>query len=132
MNVIALDLEGTLISNAMSQIPRPWLGEFLTACKSICPRIVIFTTVKEPLFRNIARSLAEEKVVPEWFSEIEYVNWVGPTKNLNFISSSTPIYIHPGQESSWVEIKQFEYPYQESKPELQRIFEVLKQRSLNS
>lgn len=141
MNVIALDLEGTLISNAMSQIPRPWLGEFLTACKSICPRIVIFTTVKEPLFRNIARSLAEEKVVPEWFSEIEYVNWDGSTKNLNFISSSTPeetvlvddfhIYIHPGQESSWVEIKQFEYPYQEPKPELQRIFEVLKQRSLN-
>lgn len=142
MNVIALDLEGTLISNAMSQIPRPWLGEFLEACKSICPRVVIFTTVNEPLFRNIARVLVEENVVPHWFCEIEYVNWVGPTKNLEFISSSNPkevvlvddfhIYIHPGQESSWIEIKQFEYPYQESELELQRVFEVLKQRSLNS
>lgn len=28
--VLALDLEGTLISNAMSQIPRPGLHAFLT------------------------------------------------------------------------------------------------------
>jgi len=29
IKVITLDLEGTLISNAMSQIPRPGLFEFL-------------------------------------------------------------------------------------------------------
>ena len=52
--VIALDIEGTLISNAMSQFPRPRLHDFLVSCKEITDRVVIFTTVPEPLFREIA------------------------------------------------------------------------------
>jgi hypothetical protein len=32
IKVIALDLEGTLISNARRQIPRPGLYQFLEAC----------------------------------------------------------------------------------------------------
>jgi hypothetical protein len=60
--VLALDLEGTLISNAMSQIPRPGLANFLTRCAEIFPRIVMFTTVKEDRFRRIARLLVDEKV----------------------------------------------------------------------
>ena len=45
--VIALDLEGTLISNAVSQFPRPGLYSFLEYCQENFSRIVIFTAVKD-------------------------------------------------------------------------------------
>lgn len=83
--ILALDLECTLISNTMSQIPRPGLFDFLTRCYDLFPRIVAFTTVKEELFRKIAHLLVDEKCTPAWFAEIEYVNWFGDTKNLEFI-----------------------------------------------
>jgi len=79
IKIIALDLEGTLISNAMSQISRPYLYEFLQDCKEITDRVVMFTTVKEEKFREIARLLVFENKAPEWFPEIEYINWEGKT-----------------------------------------------------
>ena len=38
---IALDLEGTLISNAMSQISRSGLFEVMEVCKVLCERTAI-------------------------------------------------------------------------------------------
>jgi hypothetical protein len=86
ITTLALDLEGTLISNAMSQIPRPGLFEFLGRCAALFPRLVMFTTVNEDKFRQIARLLVEEGKAPAWFANIEYVNWQGETKNLEFQS----------------------------------------------
>lgn len=88
--VLALDLEGTLISNAMSQIPRPGLAEFLTRCAELFPRIVMFTTVKEDRFRKIARLLVDERVAPSWFAEMEYITWHGETKDLKFVPGVHP------------------------------------------
>lgn len=68
--VLALDLEGTLISNAISQIPRPGLFEFLSRCTELFPRIVIFTAIAERRFRPIALTLAEENLVPLWFTAL--------------------------------------------------------------
>ncbi len=73
IKVLALDLEGTLISNAMSQIPRPRLYTFLTEVKQMFPRIVIFTAVKEDKFRDIANMLGNEGSVPKWFATIDYI-----------------------------------------------------------
>ena len=61
IEVIALDLEGTLISNAISQIPRPGLNKFLELCRSITNRVVIFTAVKEEVFRGIAKKCMKNK-----------------------------------------------------------------------
>ena len=47
IRVIALDLEGTLISNAHSQIPRPVLYRFLDTCHALVGRVVMCTTVSE-------------------------------------------------------------------------------------
>jgi len=47
LEVIALDLEGTPVSNAMSQIARPGLHEFLEFCRRAAPRVVIYTSVPE-------------------------------------------------------------------------------------
>ena len=107
---LALDLEGTLISNAMSQIPRPGLFEFLSSCHQLFPRVVIFTTVKEALFRSIACQLVEEGVAPEWFATIEYISWQGATKDLRCITGAQvdkvllvddyEPYVHPGQAAT--------------------------------
>lgn len=139
LKVIALDLEGTLISNAMSQIPRPGLFSFLEGCKAITERVVIFTTIKEDRFRKIADLLVEENTAPEWFRAIEYVNWEGDTKNLKFIRDSEisssvllddfHIFVHPGQERQWIEVKQFDYPYSESDVELEFTLKILNQKN---
>jgi hypothetical protein len=135
IKIIALDLEGTLISNAMSQIPRPGLFEFLIGCKSITERVVIYTTIKEKHFRDIADILVSEGTAPIWFSTIEYVIWEGRTKDLSFIPNNelcTSVlvddfkkYVHKGQESQWVEITQFKHPYPDDDNELKVILNRL-------
>jgi hypothetical protein len=119
--VLALDLEGTLISNAVSQIPRPDLFYFLCECKQLFLRIVMFTTVPEPRFRDIATLLVQESLAPNWFSRIEYVHWHGATKDVRFVPNADALqvllvddferYVHPGQESQWLQIEEFAYPY---------------------
>ena len=136
--VLALDLEGTLISNAVSQIPRPGLFVFLERCRALFPRVVMFTTVKEEPFRNIARLLVEEGAVPPWFADVEYVTWEGKTKDLNFIPGAFAresllvddfeVYVHPGQESQLVKVDYFDYPYDESDTALVKVLSVLEQR----
>jgi hypothetical protein len=71
---IALDLEGTLISNAVSQFPRPRLLTFLEYCHQNFDRLVIFTAVDEVRFRSISRTLAEAQDAPDWFVDLEYIS----------------------------------------------------------
>jgi predicted HAD superfamily phosphohydrolase YqeG len=59
---IALDLEGTLISNAVSQFPRPGLFAFLEYCYQNFVRLVIFTAVNEVRFRSIAKTVDEKYI----------------------------------------------------------------------
>ncbi|VAW74800.1 hypothetical protein MNBD_GAMMA12-3277 [hydrothermal vent metagenome] len=138
LEVIALDLEGTLISNAVSQIPRPGLYDFLEGCIFLTDRVVMYTTVKEDRFRNIANLLASDGLAPEWFTSIEYVNWEGKTKDLGYIPDSIVdecvlvddfhIYVHPGQEKQWAEIKQFDHTYPDNDYELKEMLTILRER----
>jgi hypothetical protein len=90
---VALDLEGTLISNAVSQFFRPGLFTFLEYCHQnfvglasrFENRLVIFTAVNEVRFRSIARRLAEAQDVPAWFVDLEYINLHSTYKDLSFI-----------------------------------------------
>ena len=139
IDVIALDLEGTLISNAMSQIPRPGLYAFLEECKVITQRVVIYTTVREDRFRDIADLLADEGLVPEWFRNVEYIKWHGGTKDLGLVPNSNVhnsvlfddfhIYVHPGQEAQWIKIVQFDHPYRSDDNEFQNVLAELKARN---
>jgi len=136
--VLALDLEGTLISNAMSQIPRPGLFAFLERCQALFPRVVMFTTVKEDRFRQIASLLVSEKSAPPWFANVEYVTWEGKTKDLGFIPRASvaevllvddfEIYIQAGQESQWVKVDYFDYPYDENDTGLVKVLRALERR----
>lgn len=134
-NVIALDLEGTLISNAVSQIPRPGLYSFLEYCYKNFYRIVVFTAVKELKFREIGRTLAEHKKVPDWFPHIEYINWHGKYKDLTFIpnTKSNKViliddreeYIKPEQKDRWIFVPGYDSPYLENDFEFKKVINKL-------
>jgi hypothetical protein len=136
--VLALDLEGTLISNAMSQIPRPGLFEFLSRCQELFPRLVMFTTVEEERFRAIAKLLVQERMAPEWYAGIEYISWSGETKDLNFIPGVRPQdallvddfekFVHPGQEARWLQVEFFDYPYSHTDAGLAKILDALERQ----
>jgi len=138
LKVLALDLEGTLISNAVSQIARPGLFDFLEDCRKLFPRIVIFTSVNEERFRTIATLLITEGYAPNWFAEIEYISWSGESKNLIFVDGALPEeillvddyekYIHPGQESQWIKAPEFDYPYSDDDLGLREILRHLRIR----
>lgn len=137
--VLALDLEATLISSAVSQFPRPGLFEFLERCKALFPRVVMFTTIREERFRVIARTLVEEGTVPAWFARLECVGWTGPTKDLKFIAGCTPeeallvddlsAYVHSGQHSQWVQVEPFQPPFLASDQGLTKVLEELEKRA---
>jgi hypothetical protein len=133
--ILALDLEGTLISTAYSQIPRPGLRHFLMRCKDWFPRIVIFTAVEEARFRPIAKQLVEDGYAPPWFADIEYIQWQGPVKDLGFIPAAQvgdvllvddfEPFIHARQTPQWVKIDSFDPPYSETDAELERVLKLL-------
>jgi hypothetical protein len=121
--ILALDLEGTLISNAVSQIPRPGLASFLEQVQSRFDSMVMFTTVDESSFRSISRLLVSEGHAPGWFSSLECISWSGPTKDLTIVAPDLGRalllddykgYVHPGQERWWIEAPHFCRPYPET------------------
>lgn len=136
--VLALDLEGTLISNAISQFPRPGLWAFLAQCRALFPRVVLFTFVSEEKARAIARGLVQEQAAPAWFAEVEYVHWAGQTKDLRYVPGVSAeavvlvddmaAVVHPGQEGQWLEIAPFDPPYPDADRELSRVLERLLDR----
>ena len=119
----------------MSQIPRPGLKFFLEEVSKLFDRVVIFTTISEQRFRYISELLVIEGSAPPCFSVLEYIDWSGDTKNLNFIANSSVNeciliddyhgYIHEGQEDNWLKIKCFESPYLTSDTELIKTLNVL-------
>jgi len=68
--ILALDLEGTLISSAMVCWARPGLLDFLEWAKTRFPKIVIFTAVPEDIARRIPADLAELGEMPAWFKDV--------------------------------------------------------------
>lgn len=118
--ILALDLEGTLISNAISQFPRPGLYQFLAEAKTQFDHLVVITTVPRDRFYSIAETLVQEGAAPTWFRAIPYIDWHGATKDLRFVSPKLGdalllddhgAYVHAGQERLWVRIPLFVPPY---------------------
>ncbi|HGM7285265.1 TPA: NIF family HAD-type phosphatase [Stenotrophomonas maltophilia] len=116
-----MDLEGTLISNAVSQIPRPGLYQFLTRVRHQFDSLVMFTTVDEARFRRIADLLVQEEQAPPWFRDLACTPWTGTTKDLTCVSprlgdvlllDDHGAYVHPEQQAWWIEVPLFVSPYE--------------------
>ncbi|MBU50472.1 MAG: hypothetical protein CL920_17475 [Deltaproteobacteria bacterium] len=73
--ILVLDLEGTLISNAMSQLPRPGLYDFLTFCFERFDGVVLYTAVRATKAREILCSLVDEGLAPPAFATMSIVQW---------------------------------------------------------
>ena len=120
-NTIALKLEGSFISNALSQFPRPGLWAFLDYCVKRFDRLVLFTCVNEERVRNIWNTLESEGRNPMEIIDIEIVQSQGRHKDLNYLDIS-PVnallvddqeaHIEPEQKANWVDIKCRDYPYE--------------------
>ena len=124
LKVLALDLEGTLITSAVSILPRPGLYDFLEYCKNKFERIVIMTAVSLVLFEKVRAVLLEYKEVPEWFVDVEYIKFQdceesedGIYKDLRCITNCKPedciiiddmeCYIREEQKNFWIEISSY-------------------------
>lgn len=135
--ILALDLEGTLVSNAVSQIPRPGLGDFLDYVQLRFSSLVMFTTVDEPTFRRIAQLLVNDGHAPTWFSSLKCTKWSGPTKDLTAVApllgqvlllDDYQGYVHRGQEQWWIEAPHFDYPYPDTDHGLVLVAQLIEQR----
>ncbi|MEL6547304.1 MAG: NIF family HAD-type phosphatase [Myxococcota bacterium] len=136
--ILALDLEGTLITNAVSQFPRPGLREFLEFAQTSFERVVIYTAVSENRTRPIIEQLYSEGVIPDSFAtDWIYVDWSGAKKDLRLIPHCEPenvllvddqeTYILETQLSQWIPIVEYAVPDSEDQ-ELFRVRRLLEER----
>ncbi len=115
VKVLALDLESTLISNALSADPRPGLFDFLLFCHERFERVTLFTTVEELDAREVLEGLVRSgHVPPALLARLEYVEWDGEFKDLSLVPGTTTDeilfvdddggWIRPDQRDRWISI----------------------------
>ena len=113
--LLALDLEATLIDDALSELPRPGLNSFLSFCRDHFDRLALLTTVDEQTARLVLEALADGGDVPGIVADtIEYIDWDGEYKDLRnaidvnvdeilFVDDDQG-WIHPDQIEQWIRI----------------------------
>jgi hypothetical protein len=137
VRVLALDLERTLISDAMNREPRPGLSSFLTWCAEHFQRIVLFTSVNRSTAQAVMTELHQHGEIPTAFlNKLEYLDWEGKYKDLTFIPNAEvkdilfidddPGWIAPGQESQHIAIAEYDpYLVKGKDKELERVRQIL-------
>ncbi len=115
VRVLALDLERTLVDDAMSGNPRPGLFEFLVFCHERFERVALFTTVEESDARDVLAGLDRAgRLPPGFLDRLEYVGWCGEQKDLGFVpgAASGEIllvdddagWVRPDQRDRWIPV----------------------------
>jgi hypothetical protein len=140
IRVIALDLERTLMSDALHREPRPGLREFLTFCCNRFERVVLFTSVNRPQALAALRECADQGDAPQEFMDrVEYVEWEGMYKDLRFVPNASPSevlivdddggWIRADQQGQWVGIAEYDpYLVKGDDHEFARVRRVLEER----
>ena len=131
--VLALDLERTLIDDALRCRPRPGLHAFLAFCDERFERVAIFTTVEEAEAREVIEGLAlRDYLSSRLLARLEHVDWCGEYKDLRFEPNATlddvvlvdddAGWIRPDQRDRWVPIEAWDGGHDD---ELSRVRSVL-------
>jgi hypothetical protein len=140
---IVLDLEGTLITSAVSQIPRPGISRFLNFCDIMFENVVIFSDISSRKACEIVKNLVDDYYAPKWFmtipildrgfvsdnkKDLSYLSYfkIDPSKAL--IVDDNESYIVDDQLSQYVKIKCFD-GNEDSSEELVRIMDELSSRN---
>ncbi len=115
VKVLALDLERTLIDDALNARPRPGLGDFLAFCDEQFGRAAIYTTVEEAEAREVMDDLGRRgHVPPALLARLEYIGWSGQYKDLEYVPGVSVEevvlvdddagWVRPDQRVQWVAI----------------------------
>ena len=130
--LLCLDLEGTLISNAVSQIPRPGLHMFLESVSERCD-LMLYTSVSRGRVDVIRNLLIQEQVVPSWFANLPVVHPEGTVKfkalcgrNNAMLLDDQAAVIALGEEDWWIPIEEFVPPYSDEDCELTTALAAIK------
>ena len=134
VKVLALDLERTLIDDALIARPRPGLFDFLAFCHESFERVAIFTTVDETDAREVLTDLHQRGHLPRGLLDrLEYVGWGGEYKDLGFVPRSAPGeallvdddagWIRPDQRDQWVPIAAWDGGPDEELPRVRSVLE---------
>jgi hypothetical protein len=134
VQVLALDLERTLIDDALSGCPRPGLREFLAFCRDRFGRLAVFSTVEEADAREVLSELAGRGYVPpELLGRLEYVGGCGEHKDLAFVPGAAPAevllvdddpgWVRPDQRRQWVPIAAWDGGPDTELPRVQAVLE---------
>lgn len=131
--LLCLDLEGTLISNAVSQIPRPNLHRFLVEVRELCD-LMIYTSVSAPRVDAIRELLVQEGVAPSWFKDLQVIRPSGTLKpkascgrDQAFLLDDQPGVIVPGEEEWWIQIREYLPPYSKEDSALSDALTLIRQ-----
>jgi len=132
--LLCLDLEGTLISNAVSQIPRPGLYTFLESVSEVCD-LMLYTSVSSERVNAIRNLLVEEGVAPAWFLGLSVCHPSGTIKDKARCGRSDALLLDdqaavvaPGEEGWWVPIAEYMPPYSDHDRELIEALATIKSR----
>jgi len=130
---LALDLEHTLIGNAVSRFPRPGLRSFLdwAGARFGPDNIVIYTAVSHEIWQDVATHLVADGFAPGWFADLKHLqpekplalawgsSFDDPVKDLRrvcpdidqvIIVDDYMEYIRHDQRHRWVRIEPWERP----------------------
>ncbi len=121
---ISLDLEGTLITNALEAVPRPGLSAFMDWCHGRFDRLFVYTCVEEQRARDILSQLVWDGHMDAAVADrMEVVRWSrgfdGARKDLrrcgvpvecNVIVDDMRMWIVPDQMHRWLECPDYDEP----------------------
>lgn len=129
-----MDLEGTLISNAVSQIPRPSLFTFLESVSEVCD-LMLYTSVSSERVHVIRNLLVEEGVAPVWFIDLPVLHPTGTIKQKArcgrpeaLLLDDQAAVIASGEEAWWVSVAEYLPPYSDADCELVKALATIKPR----
>ena len=141
LTTIALDLEGTLISNAVSQFPRPGLKTFLQFCRDNFANVYIYTAVRDSMCVPIVKTLIDDDLAPAWFADVPFVQWDRSVKDLANVPNCDHCeclllddnrdYVVDSQIDQWIPIDKFQSPYPDTDTELARVQDAISERLSN-
>ncbi len=132
--LLCLDLEGTLISNAVSQIPRPGLYRFLERAAEICD-LMIYSSVSTERVDSIRDLLVSERHAPDWFLNLPIIRPEHTTKPKSacgrihaYLLDDQPGVIAQGENEWWIPILEYLPPYSDSDTALEDALEAIETR----
>jgi len=115
-SIIAINLEGTLISDAITCTPRPGLRRLIEVCIFAADEVVILTTTGTDETRRVLYGLGAKGLLPPGFPSVVRIVEPGTKRtDLSLVGDPATVAIIddrdiavPGQESRLIRIPQFE------------------------